>query len=257
MCHNVILNHASTFLLSTFVNARDRSGRFGTSTLVQNLFMTGQQQHSFTKNPYNCTPFNPHFTSSLQFEITTMPAFTSCPTITTTDLTKLYARIATGKVRDLYELDENTLLFVATDRISAYDIVLKNGVPGKGALLTTLSAYWFSVLPSLVPELKTHFLTLDIPGQLKDSELAKDYEGRSMQVRKLEVLPIESIVRGYITGSAWSEYEKTGTVHGMKVKEGLKESESFGEPIWTPSTKAEQGEHDENISPEKGKFYII
>lgn len=182
-----------------------------------------------------------------------MTSFTTRPAITTTDLTKFYKKVATGKVRDLYKLDENTLLFVATDRISAYDIVLSNGVPGKGALLTTLSAHWFSVLPPLVPGLKTHFLTLDLPSKFQDDETLKhEYEGRSMQVRKLEVLPIESIVRGYITGSAWSEYKKSGTVHGMKVMEGLRESESFGEPIWTPSTKAEQGEHDENISPEKG-----
>ncbi|KAE9964110.1 hypothetical protein BLS_008644 [Venturia inaequalis] len=181
-----------------------------------------------------------------------MTSFTTRPTITTTDLTKYYKKIATGKVRDLYEIDENTLLFVATDRISAYDIVLSNGVPGKGALLTTLSAHWFSVLPPLITGLKTHFLTLNLPAKLQSDENVKnEYEGRSMQVRKLEVLPIESIVRGYITGSAWSEYKKSGTVHGMKVGEGLRESESFGEPIWTPSTKAEMGEHDENISPEK------
>ena len=125
-------------------------------------------------------------------------------------------------------------------------------VPGKGALLTTLSAYWFSILPPLVPELKTHFLTLDLPAKLKNCDVGKDYEGRSMQVRRLEVLPIESIVRGYITGSAWSEYQKSGTVHEMDVGAGLKESEAFPEPLWTPSTKAEMGEHDENITPMKG-----
>jgi phosphoribosylaminoimidazole-succinocarboxamide synthase len=182
-----------------------------------------------------------------------MTSFTSREAITTTNLTEYYKRIAEGKVRDLYELDEETLLFVATDRISAYDVVLENGVPGKGALLTTLSAFWFSVLPPLVPGLKIHFLTLDLPEKLAKSEQAKDYEGRSMQVRKLEVLPIESIVRGYITGSAWSEYQKSGTVHGMEVAKGLRESEAFPEPIWTPSTKAEQGQHDENISPARGK----
>jgi phosphoribosylaminoimidazole-succinocarboxamide synthase len=182
-----------------------------------------------------------------------MVSFASQKAITTTDLSKYYKLLARGKVRDLYKLDDQTLLFVATDRISAYDVVLNNGVPGKGALLTTLSAHWFSVLPPLVPGLKTHFLTLDLPKDLANSELAKDYEGRSMQVRSLEVLPIESIVRGYITGSAWSEYKKSGTVHKMEVGKGLKESEAFPEPIWTPSTKAEQGEHDENITPEEGK----
>jgi phosphoribosylaminoimidazole-succinocarboxamide synthase len=185
-----------------------------------------------------------------------MASYSTRPAVTTTDLTKYYKRIAEGKVRDLYEIDEKTLLFVATDRISAYDVILENGVPGKGALLTTLSAYWFSVLPPLVPGLKTHFITLDLPSKImKDLEVAKNYEGRSMQVRKLEVLPIESIVRGYITGSAWSEYKKSETVHGMDVGAGLRESEAFPEPIWTPSTKAEQGEHDENISPAKGKVF--
>jgi phosphoribosylaminoimidazole-succinocarboxamide synthase len=179
----------------------------------------------------------------------------TCEAITTTDLTKYYKLLAKGKVRDLYELDDEKLLFVATDRISAYDIVLDNGVPGKGALLTTLSAFWFSILPPLIPGLKTHFLTLELPTKLKDSEVGKDYEGRSMQVRRLKVLPIESIVRGYITGSAWSEYQKRGTVHELDVGKGLSESEAFEKPIWTPSTKAEMGKHDENISPARGKYF--
>jgi phosphoribosylaminoimidazole-succinocarboxamide synthase len=199
-----------------------------------------------------------NFKSQIQsHKVVTMVSFTSQKAITTTDLSTYYKLLARGKVRDLYKLDDQTLLFVATDRISAYDVVLNNGVPGKGALLTTLSAHWFSVLPPLVPGLKTHFLTLDLPENLANSEVTKDYEGRSMQVRSLEVLPIESIVRGYITGSAWSEYKKSGTVHKMEVGKGLRESEVFPEPIWTPSTKAEQGEHDENITPEEGENYLV
>jgi phosphoribosylaminoimidazole-succinocarboxamide synthase len=176
--------------------------------------------------------------------------------ITTTDLSSIFKLVAKGKVRDLYELDDSTLLFVATDRISAYDVILENGVPDKGALLTKLSAHWFKVLTNALPSLQTHFISLDLPSQLANSDLAPQYAGRSMQVRKLKVIPLESIVRGYITGSAWSEYKKKGTVHGIKVREGLVESQKLENPLWTPSTKAEQGEHDENISPEKGMLQI-
>jgi phosphoribosylaminoimidazole-succinocarboxamide synthase len=101
--------------------------------------------------------------------------------------------------------------------------------------------------------LKTHFLTLDLPEKIAKSDFAPTFQGRSMQVRRLKVVPIESIVRGYLTGSAWSEYKKHGTVHGMKIAEDLRESEQMPKPLWTPSTKAEQGEHDENISPEQGE----
>jgi phosphoribosylaminoimidazole-succinocarboxamide synthase len=172
-------------------------------------------------------------------------------TVTTTDLSALYKPLAKGKVRDLYELDALSLLFIATDRISAYDVILDNGVPDKGALLTQLSAHWFKVLTNAIPSLQTHFISLDLPEKIANSDLASQYEGRSMQVRKLKVIQLESIVRGYITGSAWSEYKKSGTVHGIPMPSGLQESQKLEQPIWTPSTKAEQGEHDENISPEK------
>jgi phosphoribosylaminoimidazole-succinocarboxamide synthase len=177
---------------------------------------------------------------------------TSSQAITTTNLSSLYKPLAKGKVRDLYELDDSTLLFVATDRISAFDVILDNGIPDKGALLTKLSAHWFNVLTNVIPSLRTHFITLDLPSDLAKTDLAQTYAGRSMQVRRLKVIPLESIVRGYITGSAWSEYKSHGTVHGIKMPEGLVESQKLETPIWTPSTKAEQGEHDENISPEKG-----
>ncbi|KAL2816917.1 hypothetical protein BJX63DRAFT_386674 [Aspergillus granulosus] len=172
-------------------------------------------------------------------------------TLTTTDLQGSLPLIARGKVRDLYEVDDKTLLFIATDRISAYDVIMENGIPEKGILLTLCTQKWFQILTDALPSLKTHFITLDLPPQIP-APLRPVLQNRSMQVRKLRILPIEAIVRGYITGSAWNEYKKSGTVHGIPVKEGLRESEAFPDgPIYTPSTKAEQGEHDENIHPDK------
>lgn len=116
-----------------------------------------------------------------------------------------------------------------------------------------MSVHWFKVLSQRIPSLKTHFLTLDLPKQLASKTgLAASLRKRSMQVRRLDVLPIESIVRGYITGSAWAEYRKTGTVHGLEMPQGLRESEKLETPLWTPSTKAELGSKDENISPQRG-----
>ncbi|MCJ1400304.1 Bifunctional purine biosynthetic protein ade1 [Xylographa trunciseda] len=159
--------------------------------------------------------------------------------------------LASGKVRDLYTIDSKTLLFVASDRISAYDVIMKNGVPEKGALLTLLSAHWFHILSAAIPTLKTHFISLDLPTQIPQ-ELHAQLQNRSMQVRKLEIFPIEAIVRGYLTGSAWKEYQAKGTVHGMKVQPGLSESEAFPQgAIYTPSTKAEAGQNDENIHPDQ------
>ena len=171
--------------------------------------------------------------------------------VTTIDLKGSLHLIARGKVRDLYEIDKETLLFVASDRISAYDVIMKNGIPGKGALLTLLSAHWFKILSTALPNLRTHFITLDLPSQIPQ-DLRSELNGRSMQVRKLEVFPIEAIVRGYITGSAWKEYQSKGTVHGLTVPAGLKESQAFPDgPIYTPSTKAEAGKNDENIHPDE------
>lgn len=142
--------------------------------------------------------------------------------------------ISSGKVREIYEVDDKTLLFVATDRISAYDVILQNGVPQKGAILTSISEFWFKYLTSQIPSLRTHYLSTSPP--------------RSMKVKKLKILPIEAIVRGYITGSAWSSYRKDGMVNGVRLPEGLRESQKLPQPMFTPSTKAEQGMHDENIS---------
>ncbi|KAK4609125.1 Phosphoribosylaminoimidazole-succinocarboxamide synthase [Fulvia fulva] len=159
-------------------------------------------------------------------------------------------KIASGKVREIFEVDEETLLFVATDRISAYDVILENGVPSKGPILTTISNFWFNLIHSKIPGIKTHLISTQLPSSIPD-DVKNQLEGRSMVVRRTPVVPLESIVRGYITGSAWSEYKSKGTVHGMKMPEGMKESEKFPKAVWTPSTKAEQGEHDENISKDR------
>ncbi|PGH09504.1 phosphoribosylaminoimidazolesuccinocarboxamide synthase [Blastomyces parvus] len=171
--------------------------------------------------------------------------------MTTSNLQDILPLVARGKVRDLYEVDPQTLLFVATDRISAYDVIMANPIPNKGTLLTLLTTHWFKVLTNAIPGLRNHFIALDLPSQIPES-LRPSLQNRCMQVRKLKVFPIEAIVRGYITGSAWKEYQTSGTVHGMKVAEGLKESQRFPDgPIYTPSTKAEQGDHDENIHPDQ------
>ncbi|KAG0298257.1 Bifunctional purine biosynthetic protein ade1 [Linnemannia gamsii] len=170
---------------------------------------------------------------------------TSCPDL------KLIAR---GKVRDLYEVDEHSLLFVATDRISAFDVIMQNGITNKGKLLTEISIFWFSYLKDVLPN---HLITADFEKMpAKVQQYRSQLEGRSMLVKKLRVLPIESIVRGYITGSAWSEYKKKGTVCDIALPAGMQESEAFPEPLWTPSTKAEIGDHDENIHPSKAAGII-
>ncbi|TQS37572.1 hypothetical protein Golomagni_01948 [Golovinomyces magnicellulatus] len=176
-------------------------------------------------------------------------------TLTSIDLSCL-PKTGEGKARNLYEVDSKTLLFVATDRISAYDVIMKNGIPAKGIILTLLSAYWFEILPKLIPRLQTHFLTLTLPTSIPQS-LQPSFQNRSMQVRRLKVFPIEAIVRGYITGSAWKEYKNSGTVHGMVVAPGLRESEAFPQgPIYTPSTKGRLGEPDQNISREKASEIV-
>lgn len=173
--------------------------------------------------------------------------------LVSTDLQGTLPKVAQGKVRDLYQVDGSTLLFVATDRISAYDVTMTNGIPNKGKILTQMSKFWFNHLSSIT---KNHMIDCDIFEKLpkditKDENLKLQLADRSLLVQKFKILPLEVIVRGYITGSAWSEYKKTGTVHGIKMREGMQESEAFDEPLYTPSTKAEAGEHDENISPQQ------
>ncbi|KAI0761800.1 SAICAR synthetase [Trametes elegans] len=160
-----------------------------------------------------------------------------------------------GKVRDVYATsDPNLLLFVASDRISAYDVILRNGVPDKGKVLTKISLFWFEKLKHVIP---THFVTANVDEMPEEVRKYKEtLEGRAMLVKKAKVIPLEAIVRGYITGSGWSEYKRSGTVHGIPLPAGLVESQKLPEPLFTPSTKAEQGQHDENISPEKAASLI-
>jgi phosphoribosylaminoimidazole-succinocarboxamide synthase len=155
---------------------------------------------------------------------------------------------ASGKVRDVYSLDNNHLLFVATDRISAFDYVLATGIPQKGRVLTQMSVFWFEFLRDLVPN---HMVTTDTdryPALLR--KYADQLRGRSMLVNRAEMFPVECVVRGYISGSAWKEYKSSGAVCGIQLPVGLKESDQLPEPIFTPATKATSG-HDENISFEQ------
>ncbi|CAK9439879.1 uncharacterized protein LODBEIA_P39790 [Lodderomyces beijingensis] len=164
--------------------------------------------------------------------------------LTQTDLEGVLPLVNKGKVRDIYQLDPSTLLFVATDRISAYDVIMSNGIPDKGRILTQLSQFWFQFL-----ECPNHLVDVDLFARYPQLEpYRSQLEGRALVVKKMRLIPLEVIVRGYITGSAWKEYVKFGTVHGVKMEPGLLESEELPQPIFTPSTKAEQGEHDENIS---------
>lgn len=151
-----------------------------------------------------------------------------------------------GKVREVYDNGDN-LIIVATDRISAFDVILKNKVTKKGAILTQMSKFWFDFTKDIVPN---HMLSVDVK-DMPEFFQNERFDGNSMMCKKLEMLPIECIVRGYITGSGWESYKKNGTVCGIKLPEGLKESDKLLEPIYTPSTKAELGDHDENISFEK------
>ncbi|MEN8142564.1 MAG: phosphoribosylaminoimidazolesuccinocarboxamide synthase, partial [Thermodesulfobacteriota bacterium] len=153
-----------------------------------------------------------------------------------------------GKVRDLYEV-EDKLLMVATDRISAYDVVMNEPIPNKGRVLTTLSLFWFDFLKDIVPN---HLITAEVDEYPAVCHPYREQlEGRSMLVKKAEPLPVECIVRGYISGSFWKAYQKDTTVCGFKLPAGMQESEKFPQVLFTPSTKAEQGLHDENISIEK------
>jgi phosphoribosylaminoimidazole-succinocarboxamide synthase len=158
---------------------------------------------------------------------------------------KLAAR---GKVRDIYDLGD-TLLIVTTDRISAFDVIMSEGIPDKGYVLTQISSFWFRQMQDIIPN---HIISTDVndfPSECR--KYADILEGRSMLVRKAQPLPVECIVRGYISGSGWKDYQKTGAICGVRLPEGLAESAKLEEPIFTPSTKAELGEHDENISFEQ------
>ena len=160
----------------------------------------------------------------------------------TTDLPHVHS----GKVRDLYDLGADRLLMVASDRISAFDVVMEQTVPNKGRVLMAMSSFWFQHLSQTMP---SHLISTDIRDFPEPAQVP-EIEGRAMLVRKAQMLPIECIVRGYITGSAWKQYLADGTMNGMQLPEGLQESDQLPEPVFTPSTKAEDGLHDENISYE-------
>lgn len=150
-----------------------------------------------------------------------------------------------GKVRDIYETDDY-LLIVATDRVSAFDVVLPDGIPGKGQVLTQVSGFWFGQLADLVPH---HLISLEVADFPAACQPYRDQlAGRTMLVEKAEPLPVECIVRGYLAGSGWKEYGQTQSVCNIRLPAGLRESEELPEPIFTPSTKAPEGEHDENIA---------
>ncbi|MGN0348415.1 MAG: phosphoribosylaminoimidazolesuccinocarboxamide synthase [Roseburia sp.] len=157
-----------------------------------------------------------------------------------------YHPVKEGKVREVYD-NGDSLILVATDRISAFDAILKNEIPKKGAILTQMSKFWFDFTKELIPN---HMLSMDV-ADMPEFFHSERFCGRSMLCKKLEMLPIECIVRGYITGSGWASYQENGTVCGIKLPEGLLESDKLPEPIYTPSTKAEIGLHDENISYER------
>jgi len=149
-----------------------------------------------------------------------------------------------GKVRDLYDMGD-ALLMIATDRISAFDVILPNGIPGKGKILTQLSAFWFSQLAGIVPHHLISTRVEDFPAACRPYR--DILSGRSMLIKKTKPLPVECVVRGYLSGSGWKDYQKSGAVCGIPLPAGLKESAPLNEPIFTPSTKAEIGTHDENI----------
>ncbi len=147
-----------------------------------------------------------------------------------------------GKVRDIYDLGD-ALLFVATDRLSAFDVVLPNGVPRKGEVLTQISLFWFDLLSGI----PNHLISADLSGRPELRSTLQDLQGRALIVRKAKVIPIECIVRGYLVGSGWKDYQKSGTVCGLKLRDGYRQASKLDEPLFTPTTKAELGDHDEAI----------
>jgi phosphoribosylaminoimidazole-succinocarboxamide synthase len=159
-------------------------------------------------------------------------------------LTSLKLR-ARGKVRDIYDIDDRHMLIVTTDRLSAFDVILPDPIPGKGRVLTHISNFWFAKMRHVIPN---HLVDRPLEQILPDPEERAQVEGRAIVVKKLKPLPVEAIVRGYLIGSGWKDYLKTGAVCGIRLPEGLQQAQQLPEPIFTPSTKAEVGDHDENVS---------
>ena len=166
--------------------------------------------------------------------------------LNTTNLKSL-KKIYSGKVRDLYEIDDKRMLMIATDRLSAFDVILDDPIPAKGQILTAISNFWFDTLKDVVP----NHLTGDKPEDVVSAEDLPQVEGRAVVAKRLKAVPIEAVVRGYLAGSGWKEYQKSGTVCGIALPAGLQESSKLPEPIFTPSTKAAVGDHDENINYEQ------
>ncbi|MBQ1615236.1 MAG: phosphoribosylaminoimidazolesuccinocarboxamide synthase [Selenomonas sp.] len=160
---------------------------------------------------------------------------------------KTYKPFKSGKVREVYEADDS-IIMVATDRISAFDHILKNKITDKGAILTQMSRFWFDFTRDIIPN---HMLSVD-NADMPEYFQQEEFQGNSMKCKKLHMIPMECIVRGYITGSGWESYKENGTICGIELPAGLQESEKLPEPIFTPSTKAELGDHDENVSLEQG-----
>ena len=154
--------------------------------------------------------------------------------------------LARGKVRDMYEIDAQHLLIVTTDRMSAFDVILPDPIPGKGRVLTHVSNFWFKKMRDIIPNHLADDLTLE--QVIPDKELRQQVEDRAIIVKRLNPLPVEAIVRGYLIGSGWKDYQATGSVCGLELPTGLQQAEQLPEPIYTPSSKAEVGVHDENIS---------
>lgn len=164
---------------------------------------------------------------------------------------KEYTPFKSGKVREVYDAGDS-IIMVATDRISAFDHILKNKITKKGAILTQMSKFWFDMTSDIIPN---HMISVD-NADMPEFFQQEQFIGNSMKCQKLTMIPMECIVRGYITGSGWESYQKNGTVCGIKLPAGLKESEKLPEPIFTPSTKAELGDHDENVSLKEGAAFI-
>ena len=164
---------------------------------------------------------------------------------------KTYEPVKEGKVREIYDIGDS-LIMAATDRISAFDVILKNKVTKKGTVLTQMSRFWFDFTKDIIPN---HMLSVDV-NDMPEFFRTERFDGSAMLCKKLTMLPIECIVRGYITGSGWASYQKDGTVCGIRLPEGLKECDKLPEPIYTPSTKAEIGNHDENIDFEKSVLVL-
>ncbi|GAB6140880.1 phosphoribosylaminoimidazolesuccinocarboxamide synthase [Methylosoma difficile] len=156
--------------------------------------------------------------------------------------------LARGKVRDIYDIDGEHMLIVTTDRLSAFDVILPDPIPGKGRVLTSVSNFWFEKMRDIIPN---HLSGIPLAQILPNDEERKQVEGRAIVVKKLKPLPVEAIVRGYLIGSGWKDYQQTGAVCGITLPQGLQQAQQLPEPIYTPSTKADVGLHDENVSFER------